>query len=217
MKTSLAPCSAWISLWLILRCALNELSPAGFLPLSFSSSLSFSFRFDSFHWFPLRIFIFIYFVPLIGILLEIEFLPCIVLHDCRDLMKEVVGGILGSQEQIMIPTAAKPTDLYHPKDKIKLYHEHFTSFRKQVGTGVAATESAGKTWWISFKNFCIMSIIAIFRSSSSLYSRFTISVIVFSPFLFHRHRFMFNIALNAVVVVVPHFVSLASIFPTISS
>ena len=59
-------------------------------------------------------------------------------------MKEVVGGILGTQDSTAIPSPAKQTDLYHPKDKIKLYHEHFTTFRKQVGTGVA-TEPASKT------------------------------------------------------------------------
>jgi len=68
-----------------------------------------------------------------GILLEVEFVPCIVLHDCRELMREVVGGILGSLDQTPIPNS-NPTELYHPKDKIKLYHDAFTSFRKQVET-----------------------------------------------------------------------------------
>ena len=76
-----------------------------------------------------------------GILLEVEFVPCIILHDCRNLMKEVVGGILGTQDQIAIPPA-QPNELYHPKDKIKLYHEHFTTFRKQVGTGTSADTNA---------------------------------------------------------------------------
>lgn len=76
-----------------------------------------------------------------GILLEVEFVPCIILHDCRNLMKEVVGGILGTQDQITIPPA-QPNELYHPKDKIKLYHEHFTTFRKQVGTGTSAETNA---------------------------------------------------------------------------
>jgi len=70
-----------------------------------------------------------------GILLEVEFLPCVVLNDCRELMREVIGGLLGfSQDQIAAPpTPTKANDVFQPKDKIKLYHDNFTVFRKQVG------------------------------------------------------------------------------------
>jgi hypothetical protein len=39
-----------------------------------------------------------------------------------------------SQDQIAAPpTPTKANDVFQPKDKIKLYHDNFTVFRKQVG------------------------------------------------------------------------------------
>lgn len=70
-----------------------------------------------------------------GILVEVEYKPCVVPAMCWDLMMEFMQGFLGSSG----PTATPPflqnrmQDIYSPIDTIQQYLEHFTIFRKSPG------------------------------------------------------------------------------------
>lgn len=67
-----------------------------------------------------------------GILVEVEYKPCVVPAMCWDLMMEFMQGFLGSSA----PTTPPPfvqnrmQDIYSPIDTIQQYLEHFTNFRK---------------------------------------------------------------------------------------
>lgn len=70
-----------------------------------------------------------------GILVEVEYRPCVVPMMCWDLMKEFLQGFLGSSIQTVPPLILqnKMQEVYSPIDTIHQYLEQFTLFRKSTG------------------------------------------------------------------------------------
>lgn len=70
-----------------------------------------------------------------GVLVEVEYRPCVVPVLCWELMKEFLQGFLGSSVPSNPPTYLqnKMNDVYSPIDTIHQYLEHFTIFRKAPG------------------------------------------------------------------------------------
>lgn len=82
-----------------------------------------------------------------GVLVEVEYRPCLVASSCWELMREFLQGFLGSNVSNSIPAYftqrinintnhTKANDIYQPIDTINQYLEHFTNYRKQT-TAVA--------------------------------------------------------------------------------
>lgn len=70
-----------------------------------------------------------------GVLVEVEYRPCVVPVMCWDLMKEFLQGFLGSTVQTTPPIylQGKMQDNYTPIDTIHQYLEQFTLYRKSTG------------------------------------------------------------------------------------
>lgn len=77
-----------------------------------------------------------------GILVEVEYRPCLIPSQCWELIKEFLQGFLGPNVPAAIPqyfnamsvmnqTHSKANDIYQPLDTIQQYLEHFTNYRKQ--------------------------------------------------------------------------------------
>lgn len=81
-----------------------------------------------------------------GILLEIDYRPCLVPFFCWDLIKEFLQGFLGHNAPATIPAYFLNTlpsninpnqhyqrvnDTYQPIDTVQQYLEHFNNYRKQ--------------------------------------------------------------------------------------
>lgn len=82
-----------------------------------------------------------------GILIEIEYRPCVVLFYCWEMIREVLQSFLGVSVPKEFPPYftpqpvvnamgqqqmhAKQNDIYEPIDTINQYLEHFTNYRKQ--------------------------------------------------------------------------------------
>lgn len=73
-----------------------------------------------------------------GILMEIEYRPCVVPAMCWDLMKEFLQGFLGLSAPTNPPAYLqnRMQEVYSPIDTIHQYLEHFTMFRKSPGIGI---------------------------------------------------------------------------------
>lgn len=78
-----------------------------------------------------------------GVLVEVEYRPCIIPAMCWELIREFLQGFLGSAVPNQIPmyfntpsplnpTHIKTNDVYQPLDTIQQYLEHFTNYRKQT-------------------------------------------------------------------------------------
>jgi mediator of RNA polymerase II transcription subunit 20 len=69
-----------------------------------------------------------------GILVEVEYLPCVDVQSCWGLLCEFMQGFLGSVVSNQVPPSLKkkPGDLYTPVDTIQQYLEHFIAFRKST-------------------------------------------------------------------------------------
>lgn len=82
-----------------------------------------------------------------GILIEVDYRPCLVPVFCWDLIKEFLQGFLGQHAPATIPTYFTNTlpsninpnqhyqrinDTYQPIDTVQQYLEHFNNYRKQV-------------------------------------------------------------------------------------
>lgn len=82
-----------------------------------------------------------------GILVEVDYRPCLVPALCWDLMREFMQGFLGQHAPSTIPTFftnsipammnpaqhyQKFNDTYQPIDTVQQYLEHFNSYRKQT-------------------------------------------------------------------------------------
>ena len=66
-----------------------------------------------------------------GILVEVEYLPCVVVQTCWSLIHEFAQGFLGSSVSSQIPAYLKAkTAPYTPSDTVHQYLEHFTNYRK---------------------------------------------------------------------------------------
>ncbi|XP_044733005.1 mediator of RNA polymerase II transcription subunit 20 [Chrysoperla carnea] len=70
-----------------------------------------------------------------GILVEVEYRPCVVPSNCWELMREFLQGFLGSS----VPSTPSPylqsrmNEIYQPIDTIQQYLDHFTQYRKAPG------------------------------------------------------------------------------------
>lgn len=82
-----------------------------------------------------------------GILVEVEYLPCMVAHSCWGLIKEFMQGFIGggpglinaaTPEPPLFKRKAETNSLYLPIDTIQQYLEHFANFRKVTSTSGAA-------------------------------------------------------------------------------
>ncbi|KAJ8954538.1 hypothetical protein NQ318_000772 [Aromia moschata] len=73
-----------------------------------------------------------------GILVEVEYKPCVVPAMCWDLLKEFLQGFLGLSGPTNPPTYLqnRMQEIYSPIDTIHQYLEHFTLFRKSPGIGM---------------------------------------------------------------------------------
>ncbi|XP_023017317.1 mediator complex subunit 20 [Leptinotarsa decemlineata] len=73
-----------------------------------------------------------------GILVEVEYRPCVVPAMCWDLLKEFLQGFLGLAGPTAPPTYLqnRMQEIYSPIDTIHQYLEHFTIFRKSPGIGI---------------------------------------------------------------------------------
>lgn len=70
-----------------------------------------------------------------GILVEVEYRPCVVPAMCWELMREFLQGFLGSSVPATPPAyfQNRMQDVYMPIDTIHQYLEQFTIFRKSPG------------------------------------------------------------------------------------
>ncbi|XP_062613050.1 mediator of RNA polymerase II transcription subunit 20-like [Saccostrea cucullata] len=68
-----------------------------------------------------------------GILVEVEYCPCVIMNDCWNMMKELLQSLVGSAADAP-PSILKhkPDTVYTPSDTILQYQEHFNNFRKTV-------------------------------------------------------------------------------------
>lgn len=69
-----------------------------------------------------------------GIIIEVEYTPCVVVADCWSLLIEFMQGFLGNQTPGMPNVLANKKDApYTPMDTVAQYLEHFNHFRKSQG------------------------------------------------------------------------------------
>uniref|UniRef100_A0A1B6CV64 Mediator of RNA polymerase II transcription subunit 20 n=2 Tax=Clastoptera arizonana TaxID=38151 RepID=A0A1B6CV64_9HEMI len=70
-----------------------------------------------------------------GVLVEVEYRPCVVPGYCWELLREFLQGFLGSCVQSVIPQYLQNriNDIYQPMDTIHQYLEHFSMYRKSTG------------------------------------------------------------------------------------
>ncbi|RWS02407.1 decarboxylase-like protein [Dinothrombium tinctorium] len=74
-----------------------------------------------------------------GILIEVEYGPCVIPNYCWDLMKEFMGGFMSSPRDPHQYLQGKMNDIFTPIDTIQQYNDHFNSIRKSTA---AATSTA---------------------------------------------------------------------------
>ncbi|XP_071816859.1 mediator of RNA polymerase II transcription subunit 20-like [Apostichopus japonicus] len=68
-----------------------------------------------------------------GILVEVEYTPCVIIQDCWVLLTEFMQGFLGNVFVLKVPsTFTNKPDNYQPLDTIHQYLDQFNQFRKQV-------------------------------------------------------------------------------------
>lgn len=70
-----------------------------------------------------------------GVLVDVEYRPCVVPGSCWELMREFLQGFLGSCVQSVPPQYLqnRMNELYQPMDTVQQYLEHFTMYRKATG------------------------------------------------------------------------------------
>ncbi|RZF34181.1 hypothetical protein LSTR_LSTR003591 [Laodelphax striatellus] len=70
-----------------------------------------------------------------GILVEVEYRPCVVPANCWELLREFLQGFLGTCVQNIPPQYLqnRMNDIYQPMDTIHQYLDHFTMYRKASG------------------------------------------------------------------------------------
>lgn len=72
-----------------------------------------------------------------GILVEVEYLPCVVVQSCWGLIHEFMQGFLGSNVPNQMPEYLKkkgPNEIYTPVDTIQQYLENFANIRRLAVT-----------------------------------------------------------------------------------
>ena len=72
-----------------------------------------------------------------GILIEVEYKPCMIPAYCWELLKEFIQGFLGSSIANSPPfyLQNKMQEIYCPMDTIHQYLEHFNTYRKSALSG----------------------------------------------------------------------------------
>jgi len=69
-----------------------------------------------------------------GVLVEVEYLPCVGINACWELINEFAQGFIGSevssQNRANYLNEKNPNEVYTPADTIHQYLEHFVTFRK---------------------------------------------------------------------------------------
>jgi len=81
-----------------------------------------------------------------GILIEVEYLPCVGVHACWDLITEFAQGFIGSEVTGQLKPYLKeknPNEVYTPADTIHQYLEHFITFRKTGLTNSQQQQQGG--------------------------------------------------------------------------
>ncbi|CAL8083404.1 unnamed protein product [Orchesella dallaii] len=70
-----------------------------------------------------------------GILVEVEYRPCIMADACWDLLMEFVQGIFGHNAVSSVPRTLQPRmkEVYTPLDTMHQYMDQFSAFRKAAG------------------------------------------------------------------------------------
>ncbi|KDR23171.1 Mediator of RNA polymerase II transcription subunit 20, partial [Zootermopsis nevadensis] len=70
-----------------------------------------------------------------GVLVEVEYRPCVVPASCWELMREFLQGFLGSSVQSTPPQYLqnRMNEVYQPIDTIHQYLEQFGAYRKATG------------------------------------------------------------------------------------
>lgn len=70
-----------------------------------------------------------------GVLVEVEYRPCVIPAGCWELMREFLQGFLGSCVQSVPPQYLqnRMNEVYQPLDTIHQYLEHFSMYRKTTG------------------------------------------------------------------------------------
>jgi mediator of RNA polymerase II transcription subunit 20 len=70
-----------------------------------------------------------------GVLVEVEYRPCLIPASCWELMREFLQGFLGSSVQSTPPQFLqnRMNELYQPIDTIHQYLEQFGAYRKATG------------------------------------------------------------------------------------
>lgn len=87
-----------------------------------------------------------------GVMVEVEYRPCVIAANCWDLLREFMQGFMGSQvsnaipaffntPSITNPSLLKINDVFQPIDTVNLYLDHFSNYRKQVKAVVAGARS----------------------------------------------------------------------------
>jgi len=70
-----------------------------------------------------------------GVLVEVEYCPCVVPNNCWGILQEFMQGFLGSCVSSTPPQyiSNKGTETFTPSDTVQQYLEHFNIFRKTAG------------------------------------------------------------------------------------
>ncbi|BES97808.1 unnamed protein product [Nesidiocoris tenuis] len=69
-----------------------------------------------------------------GVLVEVEYRPCVVAGYCSGLMREFLQGFLGSCVQGLPPYLQnRMEEIYQPINTVEQYLEHFAIYRKPAG------------------------------------------------------------------------------------
>lgn len=83
-----------------------------------------------------------------GILIEVEYLPCVGINACWDLINEFAQSFIGSEVSGQLKPYLKdktPNEVYTPADTIHQYLEHFITFRKTGLLGGSSQQQQGAT------------------------------------------------------------------------
>ncbi|GFV75101.1 mediator of RNA polymerase II transcription subunit 20 [Trichonephila clavipes] len=66
-----------------------------------------------------------------GLLVEVEYTPCVIPLSCWDLMRELLQGFMGNTVQCPSQyLQGKMNEIYTPVDTVQQYMEHFNAFRR---------------------------------------------------------------------------------------
>lgn len=76
-----------------------------------------------------------------GILIEVEYGPCVIPSQCWDLLKEFMAGFMNSPRDPISYLQGKMNDIFTPVDIMMQYNEHFNGFRKQTNTNISGNSS----------------------------------------------------------------------------